>query len=162
MLALAVVKKVERFADSKMHLQFNTQSMTAPITIHESEVTVTAIRAQGAGGQNVNKVSSAIHLRFDIHASSLPDDVKERLLCLHDSRITQDGVLILKAQQHRTQDMNRLDAYARLHELVNSVAKPPRVRRATKPTRASKVRRLEGKSQRSGIKASRGKPGLHD
>ena len=161
-LALAVVKKVERFADSKMHLQFNTQSMTAPITIHESEVTVTAIRAQGAGGQNVNKVSSAIHLRFDIHASSLPDDVKERLLCLHDSRITQDGVLILKAQQHRTQDMNRLDAYARLHELVNSVAKPPRVRRATKPTRASKVRRLEGKSQRSGIKASRGKPGLHD
>ena len=162
MLALAVVKKVERFADSKMHLQFNTQSMTAPITIHESEVTVTAIRAQGAGGQNVNKVSSAIHLRFDIHASSLPDDVKERLLCLHDSRITQDGVLILKAQQHRTQDMNRLDAYARLHELVNSVAKPPRIRRATKPTRASKVRRLEGKSQRSGIKASRGKAGLHD
>ncbi len=162
MLALAVVKKVERFADSKMHLQFNTQSMTAPITIHESEVTVTAIRAQGAGGQNVNKVSSAIHLRFDIHASSLPDDVKERLLCLHDSRITQDGVLILKAQQHRTQDMNRLDAYARLHELVNSVAKPPRVRRATKPTRASKVRRLEGKSQRSSIKANRGKAGLHD
>ena len=153
---------MERCLDSKMLLKSNTQSMTAPITIHESEVTVTAIRAQGAGGQNVNKVSSAIHLRFDIHASSLPDDVKERLLCLHDSRITQDGVLILKAQQHRTQDMNRLDAYARLHELVNSVAKPPRVRRATKPTRASKVRRLEGKSQRSGIKASRGKAGLHD
>ena len=153
---------MERYADSKMHLQFNTRSMTAPITIHESEVTVTAIRAQGAGGQNVNKVSSAIHLRFDIHASSLPDDVKERLLCLHDSRITQDGVLIIKAQQHRTQDMNRLDAYARLHELVNSVAKPPRVRRATKPTRASKVRRLEGKGQRSGIKASRGKAGLND
>lgn len=136
--------------------------MTAPIAIHESEVTVTAIRAQGAGGQNVNKVSSAIHLRFDIHASSLPDDVKERLLCLHDSRITQDGVLIIKAQQHRTQDMNRMDAFMRLHELVNSVAKPPRVRRATKPTRASKVRRLEGKSQRSGIKANRGKAGLND
>jgi ribosome-associated protein len=136
--------------------------MTSPIIIHESEVTVTAIRAQGAGGQNVNKVSSAIHLRFDIHASSLPDDVKERLLCLHDSRITQDGVLILKAQQHRTQDMNRLDAYARLHELVNSVAKPPRVRRATKPTKASKARRLEGKSQRSNIKANRGKAGLND
>ena len=136
--------------------------MTSPITIHESEVSVTAIRAQGAGGQNVNKVSSAIHLRFDIHASSLPDAVKERLLCLHDSRITQDGVLILKAQQHRTQDMNRLDAFARLHELVNSVAEPPRVRRATKPTRASKVRRLEGKSQRSSIKANRGKAGLHD
>ena len=145
-----------------MHLQSNSWSMTSPITIHESEVSVTAIRAQGAGGQNVNKVSSAIHLRFDIHASSLPDAVKERLLCLHDSRITQDGVLILKAQQHRTQDMNRLDAFARLHELVNSVAEPPRVRRATKPTRASKVRRLEGKSQRSSIKANRGKAGLHD
>ncbi|RFO95987.1 aminoacyl-tRNA hydrolase [Rhodoferax lacus] len=136
--------------------------MPVPLTIKEDEVSVTAIRAQGAGGQNVNKVSSAIHLRFDIPASSLPDDVKERLLCLHDSRITQDGVLILKAQQHRTQDMNRLDAFARLHELVNSVATPPRVRRATKPTRASKVRRLEGKSQRSGIKATRGKAGLHD
>jgi ribosome-associated protein len=136
--------------------------MTAPLSIDESEVSVTAIRAQGAGGQNVNKVSSAIHLRFDIHASSLPDDVKERLLCLHDSRITQDGVLILKAQQHRTQDMNRLDALARLHELINSVAKPPRLRRATKPTHASKIRRLEGKSQRSGIKANRGKAGLTD
>ena len=136
--------------------------MTAPIAIVESEVTVTAIRAQGAGGQNVNKVSSAIHLRFDIHASSLPVAVKERLLCLHDSRITQDGVLILKAQQHRTQDMNRLDAFTRLHELVNSVAKAPRVRRATKPTRASKVRRLEGKSQRSGLKANRSKPRMQD
>ncbi len=143
-------------------MQSNTRSMTAPITINESEVTVTAIRSQGAGGQNVNKVSSAIHLRFDIHASSLPEDVKERLLCLHDSRITQDGVLIIKAQQHRTQEMNRMDAFARLHELVNSVAKPPRARRATKPTRASKVRRLEGKSQRSGIKANRSKAGLQD
>jgi ribosome-associated protein len=100
--------------------------MTAPLAIVETEVTVTAIRAQGAGGQNVNKVSSAIHLRFDIPASSLPDGVKERLLALRDSRITQDGVLIIKAQQFRTQDMNRLDAFARLHELVNSVA--PRVR----------------------------------
>ena len=136
--------------------------MTAPITIPESEVTITAIRAQGAGGQNVNKVSSAIHLRFDIAASSLPEDVKERLMCLHDKRITQDGVLIIKAQQHRTQDMNRLDAFARLLELVNSVAQPPRVRRPTKPTKASKVRRLEGKSQRSGIKANRGKIGLQD
>jgi ribosome-associated protein len=136
--------------------------MPVPLTILETEVSVTAIRAQGAGGQNVNKVSSAIHLRFDIPASSLPEDVKERLLALRDSRITQDGVLILKAQQHRTQDMNRLDAFARLHELVNSVAVPPRVRRATKPTRASKVRRLEGKSQRSGIKALRGKANLHD
>ena len=136
--------------------------MRTPITIAENEVEVTAIRAQGAGGQNVNKVSSAIHLRFDIPASSLPDGVKERLLALRDSRITQDGVLILKAQQHRTQDMNRLDAFSRLHELVNSVARAPRVRRPTKPTRASRERRLEGKSQRSGIKQMRGKAGLHD
>ena len=96
--------------------------------IPPDEVTLSAIRAQGAGGQNVNKVSSAIHLRFDIAASSLPDDVKERLLALHDSRITKDGVLVLKAQQHRTQEMNRFDALIRLHELVNSVAQPPKDR----------------------------------
>ena len=131
--------------------------MRTPITIAENEVEVTAIRAQGAGGQNVNKVSSAIHLRFDIPASSLPQGVKDRLLALRDSRITQAGVLVLKAQQHRTQDMNRLDAFARLHELVNSVATPPRIRHATKPTRASKQRRLEAKTQRSEIKAGRGK-----
>jgi ribosome-associated protein len=131
--------------------------MHTPITIAENEVEVTAIRAQGAGGQNVNKVSSAIHLRFDIVGSSLPDGVKERLLALRDSRITQDGVLILKAQQHRTQDMNRLDAFARLHELVNSVAVPPRVRRATKPTYASKRRRIEGKAQRGETKKGRAK-----
>ena len=131
--------------------------MTSPIAIAENEVQVTAVRAQGAGGQNVNKVSSAIHLRFDIPASSLPQGVKDRLLALRDSRITQAGVLVLKAQQHRTQDMNRLDAFARLHELVNSVATPPRIRHATKPTRASKQRRLEAKTQRSEIKARRGK-----
>ena len=125
------------------------------IDIKETEVDITAIRAQGAGGQNVNKVSSAIHLRFDIGASSLPDDVKERLLALRDSRITGEGVLVLKAQSHRTQDMNRLDAFARLHDIVNSVATPPRVRRATKPTFGSKQRRLEGKSQRSETKALR-------
>ena len=126
----------------------------APL-IPESEVEITAVRAQGAGGQNVNKVSSAIHLRFDIPASSLPPDVKQRLLALRDQRITQQGVLVLKAQSHRTQDMNRLDAFARLHELVNSVAVPPRIRRPTKPTYGSRQRRLDGKAQRSQTKVLR-------
>jgi ribosome-associated protein len=125
--------------------------------IDEREVDISAIRAQGAGGQNVNKVSSAIHLRFDITASSLPDDVKERLFALNDSRITDAGVLVLKAQQHRTQEMNRSDALARLQEVIDSVATLPKNRRATKPTYASKQRRLEGKSLRSGIKAGRSK-----
>ena len=125
--------------------------------IDEREVEFSAIRAQGAGGQNVNKVSSAIHLRFDIHASSLPDDVKARLLALNDSRITQEGVLVLKAQQHRTQEMNRSDALARLQEVVDGIATPPKARRATKPTYGSKQRRLEGKSQRSAIKGLRGR-----
>ena len=127
------------------------------ITINEAEVDISAIRAQGAGGQNVNKVSSAIHLRFDIPASSLPEDVKERLLALRDKRITAQGVLIIKAQGHRTQDMNRLDAYARLQDIVQSVALAPKPRRATRPTRASKERRLQAKSQRSAIKELRGK-----
>ena len=128
---------------------------TPALTIDESEVQTTAIRAQGAGGQNVNKVSSAIHLRFDIGASSLPEDVKQRLLALRDKRITLQGVLVLKAQSHRTQDMNRLDAFARLHELVNSVAAAPTVRRATKPTYGAKQRRLEGKAQRATTKVLR-------
>jgi ribosome-associated protein len=127
------------------------------LEINESEVTITAIRAQGAGGQNVNKVSSAIHLRFDIGASTLPDDVKERLLALHDSRITKAGELIIKAQQHRTQDMNRLDAMLRLHEIINSVEFAPIIRKATKPSRASKLRRLDTKSQRSDTKVLRSK-----
>jgi ribosome-associated protein len=125
--------------------------------INESELTITAIRAQGAGGQNVNKVSSAIHLRFDITASSLPDDVKARLLALHDSRITKAGELIIKAQQHRTQDMNRLDAMLRLHEIVHAVEFAPLVRKATKPSKAAKLKRLDDKGLRSETKARRSK-----
>ena len=125
--------------------------------VDEREVVFSAIRAQGAGGQNVNKVSSAVHLRYDIPASSLPEEIKSRLLALNDSRITQEGVLVLKAQQHRTQEMNRADALVRLQEVVDSVSNPPKARRPTKPTYGSRQRRLEGKSQRSQTKALRGK-----
>jgi ribosome-associated protein len=126
-----------------------------PILIDPDEVTVTAMRAQGAGGQNVNKVSSAIHLRFDIAASSLPDDVKTRLLAFNDQRITADGVVVIKAQASRSQEANRVDALARLQELVDRVATPPKVRRPTRPTLGAKKRRLEAKSQRGEVKSGR-------
>lgn len=130
-----------------------------PFTLREDEVAFSAIRAQGAGGQNVNKVSNAIQLRFDVRASTLPDPIKAKLLALRDQRLTADGVLVIKAQTSRSLEKNRAEALARLTELIEAASVVPRVRRATKPTRSSQRKRVENKVRRGLIKALRGRVG---
>jgi len=126
-------------------------------TVDPAEVEFAAVRAQGAGGQNVNKVSNAAHLRFDVRASSLPGDVKARLLASADTRLTAEGVIVIKAQEHRSLTQNRAAALARLQAMVDAVALPPTPRKATRPTRASVQRRLQAKALRAQVKAGRGR-----
>lgn len=134
----------------------------ALIPLREDEMDFSAIRAQGAGGQNVNKVSNAVHLRFDIPASSLPEVIKARLLALSDQRITAEGVVVIKAQGSRSLEQNRGEAIARLQALVDSVAVLPKARKATRPTRSSQRKRLEGKEAKADVKRLRGRVSGHD
>lgn len=135
----------------------NLLRISSHVSLPLSEVDLVAIRAQGAGGQNVNKVASAVHLRFDVAASSLPEFYKQRLLALHDQRLSADGIIVIKAQRYRTQEKNRADALERLADMIRGAGRTPKARRATRPTLAAKERRVDAKTHRGRIKSLRGK-----